>query len=148
MEQIKDPVVLSRLESLGFKAAGAKVKELSVRKRKMALAYEHYRFVRPQKIDEFNAKLRAKTAQGYNRSYQTLSFTLVEHYPDVPPAHVLDKMEEAVGRDCFDVFEVAHIVNVKDPILFGRVHGCPDLFYIDQWDDDVKIEDILAPNEG
>lgn len=77
-----------------------------------------------------------------------LSFTLVEHYPEVPPAHVLDKMEEAIGRSCFDVFEVAHIVNVKDPILFGRVQGCPDLFFIDQWDDDIRIEDILATNEG
>lgn len=144
--QVKqEPEVIDRLERLGFKTAGAKVKELSVKQRKMAIAYEHYRFVRPEKIEAFNQKLRKK---GSAMSYQTLAFTPVESYAEVPPAHVLDKMETAIERKCFDAFEVAHIVNVKDPILFGRIKGCPDRFFIDQWDDDVRIEDILKPNEG
>lgn len=143
----QEPAVIDRLERLGFKAAGAKVKELSIKQRKMAIAYEHYRFVRPEKIDAFNEKLRKNTRES-NGSYKTLSFTAVENYGEVPPAHVLDKMEQAIDRKCFDSFEVAHIVDVKDPILFGRIHGCPDRFFIDQWDDDVRIEDILKPNEG
>ncbi len=147
MEQIThEPAVIDRLEKLGFKAAGAKVKELSVKQRKMAIAYEHYRFVRPEKIDAFNAKLMNQSRKGGD--YKTLAFTPVESYPEVPPADVLDKMEIAMERKCFDQFEVAHIVNVKDPILFGRIKGCPDRFFIGQWDDDVKIEDILKPNEG
>jgi len=146
MEQIKEPAVLDRLERLGFKAAGAKVKELSVRKRKMANAYENYRFVRPEKIDAFNAKLMNQSRKGGD--YKCLTFTPVDQYSEVPPAHVLDKLEVAMERKCFDSFEVAHIINVKDPILFGRIQGCPDRFFIDQWDDDVRIEDILKPNEG
>lgn len=144
MAEVKD-VVIDRLEKLGFKAAGAKVKELSIKKLKMAIAYEHYRFVRPEKIQAFNEKLFRK---GSINGYQRLIFTPIREYAEVPPAHVLDKLEVAMERQCFDDFEVAHIVNVKDPILFGRVHGCPDRFFIDQWDDDVKIEDILKPNEG
>lgn len=141
----QDPVVVDQLERLGFKIAATKVKEASVKKRKMAIAYEHYRFVRQEKIDAFNAKLRK---QGSSYDYKTLAFTPVESYPEVPPADVLQKMETAVERKCFDQFEVAHIINVKDPILFGRIKGCPDRFFIGQWDDDVKIEDILKPNEG
>lgn len=146
MEQIKEPAVLDRLERLGFTAAGAKVKELSLRKRKMAIAYEHYRFVRPEKITAFNEKLMRDSRKGGD--YKTLTFTPVDRYAEVPPAKVLDSLETAQGRKCFDSFEVAHIINVKDPILFGRISGCADRFFIDQWDDDVKIEDILKPNEG
>jgi hypothetical protein len=142
----EQPAVIDRLEKLGFKAASSKVKELSIKKRKMAIAYEHYRFVRPEKIEAFNRKLEKESRRG--SEYKTLSFTPVESYSEVPPGHVLEKMEAAVDRKCFDQFEVAHIINVKDPILFGRIHGCPDRFFIDQWDDDVRIEDILKPNEG
>lgn len=145
--QTKDPAVVDRLEKLGFKKAGAKVKELAILQRKMAIAYEHYRYVRPEKIDAFNKKLYDKTRDKLGQ-YQRLSFTPVENYEEVPPTHVLDAMDVALGRNCFDSFEVAHIVNVKDPILFGRITSCQDRFFIDQWLDDVKIEDILTPNEG
>lgn len=141
----KETVVLEKLEKLGFKVAGAKVKELGTRKRKMALAYEHYRFVRQDRIDAFNKKLRDN---GNSFDYKRLSFTPVEDYPHCPPEDVLDKMGVAVDRQIFDHFEVAHIIQVKDPILFGRVKGCPDRFFIGQWDDDCRIEDILGPNEG
>ena len=57
-------------------------------------------------------------------------------------------LEEAKKLDCFDEFEIAYIAEVKDPILFGIVKGCSTKFYVAQWDDDVRIEDILAPNEG
>jgi hypothetical protein len=52
-----------------------------------------------------------------------------------------------VTDDCFDSFEIAKIQwkrEIKDPILFGRIDGCPDRFYVSQWDDDVRIEDILG----
>ena len=31
----------------------------------------------------------------------------------------------------------------KDPIIFGKITGCTDLFFITQWYDDVSIEEIL-----
>lgn len=136
-----------RLEKLGFKRASSQVRVLAERKRKMMIAYENFRFVTEKKVQEFNAKLRA-TARNTRIAYNELYFTDVQAYEGVPPGHVLQAMEEAMNLGCFDKFEIAAIREVKDPILFGRITGCGDRFYIAQWDDDVKIEDILKPNEG
>jgi len=150
-----DTQTVDRLQKLGFKTAGDKVKKAAEKKRKLAIAYEHYRFVKQEKIDAFNAKLRKKTEkrESYTTTWQTLAFTPVKDYAEVPPEEVLEKMEEAIDKNCFDVFEVAYIetmsqTKVPDPILFGRINGCPDRFFISQWDDDVKIEDILSAKEG
>ena len=35
------------------------------------------------------------------------------------------------------------IKEIKDPIVFGVINGCPDKFFISQWDDDIKIDDIF-----
>lgn len=132
-----------RLSRLGFGAAATKIKEAKIMSRKLAIAYEHYRFVRQEKIDAFNQKLRMDS-----NSYKMLAFTDINQYDQVPPGHVLEALEVAMERKCFDSYEVARIVEVKDPILFGRINNCPDRFFIAQWDDDVKIEDIISPNEG
>ena len=65
---------------------------------------------------------------------------------EFPPDTVLDALEKAKEDNCFDTFEVAKISwieEIKDPILFGIIEGCSDKFFISQWDDDVKIEDLL-----
>lgn len=151
--QTVKPGVGDRLEALGFKRAATVVKEISARKRKLALAYEHYRFVRPELIDEFNYKLKQKTlgsskADPLDQTYQELAFCNIADYEGTPPAEVLDALEIAQGRKCFDSYEIGYIRNVKDPLLFGRINRCGDRFFIAQWDDDVKIEDILKANEG
>ena len=135
-----------RLEKTGFKAASKRVTELRERKRKLMIAYENYRFVRQEKIDAFNEKLRKQKSK--DGSYSLLDFSPIESYEGAPPESVLDALETAQARNCFDTFEVAYIRRVKDPILFGRIKACPDRFFIAQWDDDVKIEDILKPHEG
>lgn len=135
------------LKRLGMKAAAAKVERLKILKRKMAIAYEHYRFLRPEKINAFNEKLRKQTFKNY--TYQQLTMTALQDYAEVPPPEVLKELETALERKCFDAFEVAHIVEVKeDPLLLGVITGCKDKFFIGQWDMDVKIEDILRENEG
>jgi len=138
---------LERLTKLGFKTAAKKAVQLKDKARKLAIAYEHYRFVRQEKIDAFNQKMLRNTMND-PEGYKKLAFTSIEDYHGVPPNEVLDALETAQGRKCFDTFEVAYIKRVKDPILFGRVSGCPDRFYIAQWDDDVKITDLLKENEG
>jgi hypothetical protein len=147
VNETKDPAVIDRLEKLGFKAASAEVKLLATRKRKMALAYELYRFVRPERINDFNARLKMQTRK-QNGGYQVLDFQPIEHYKTVPPADVLNALEIAQDRQCFDRFEIAYIREIEDPILFGRIDGCGDRFYIGAWDKDVSIEDLLKPNEG
>jgi len=151
----------TRLRALGLKQAADRLDVLAPRKRKMAIAYELYRFVRPEKINEFQATLRKKTEtkiDKYSTAYKTLKIMPLEHYEDVPPDTVLVNLEKAqslkvAGESVFDSFEIAFVANavdvkMPDPILFGRIKGCEDRFFIDQWDDDVKIDDILKPNEG
>jgi hypothetical protein len=144
--------VQDRLARLGFKTAATKIKTLTEKKRKLAIAYEHYRFVTVEKMQAFQDKLRQeshKRAAITGRSqWKELAFTPLDLYTETPPAHVLDNLEVAMDRKCFDKFAVAHIVNVDDPILFGYIEGCTDHFFIDQWDNDVKIQDILKNNEG
>lgn len=137
----------ARLKRLGFTKAAESIMQTKRLARKLAVAYEHFRFVRIEKIQEFNAKLYLKTKNDRD-GYKKLSFTPLGHYEATPPADVLDALETAITRDCFSSFEVAHITRVPDPILFGVVDGCTDRFFIAQWDNDVKIEDILKENEG
>ncbi len=144
-------VIASRLEKLGFKRVAQELKFMGERKRKLAVAYENYRYVRQERIDAFNAKLKKETLTGkepYSGAWKALEFTTIESYPKVPPDEILALLETAQERKCFDAFEIASIREVKDPILFGRIQNCPDRFFIGQWDTDVKIEDILMPSEG
>jgi len=133
-----------RLAKLGLQAASDKVGSA----RKMQLAYKNYLFVSAEKIASFNQKLREDTLKEDKRAYtfKRLNFIPLRQYQEVPPVHVLDALEKAQELGCFDTFEVAKIEwveEVKDPILFGRIYGCGDYFFISQWDDDVKFEDIL-----
>jgi hypothetical protein len=147
-----------RLEKLGFTKASEELKIKEELKRKMTIAYEHFRYVRPEKITAFNEKLKQETIKregkkGVNlyENYDKLSFTSIKEYETIPPTDVLEKIEEAQEIGCFDEFEIAKIESVKeykDPIVFGKINGCSDLFFVAQWDNDVSIEDILMPNEG
>lgn len=144
---------IEKLEKAGFKAATDKVKRLKEMKRKMAIAYEHFRYVRQEKIDAFNERLGKESMKDNPSSYtyKRLMFIPIDQYQEVPPSDVLDKVEVAQEIGCFDTFEVARIQDVvvqKDPIVFGRIEGCPDRFFVAQWDDDVTIEQILKENEG
>jgi hypothetical protein len=141
-----------RLEKLGFKTAATDLALLVERKRKLALAYEHYRYVTPEKVGAFNTKLLHKSGKNLhsmvNMEYQVLVFTPIQDYATVPPEEVLAALETAQDRKCFDSYEIASIKNVKDPLLFGRVEGTANRFFIAQWDTDVSIDDLLKENEG
>lgn len=152
-ETLPQTITSQRLESLGFKKLAAHVAHLKQKKWKLMTAYEHYRVVSMDKVLAFNENLQKKTFKEnpgtFSQSWQTLAFCSVEKYDKVPPEPVLAEMQIAVDRKCFDSFEVAHIKEVvKDPLLFGRIDGCTDRFFIAQWDDDVKISDLLKANEG
>ena len=149
---------INQLEKLGFKQAVSELKEKQELKRKMSIAYEHFRYVKPEKFDAFNEKLKEKTLKetgeaGKNlyHNYDKLAFISVEKYATIPPQDILDKIEEAQKMECFDTFEICKIESIheyKDPIVFGVINGCPDKFFVAQWLDDIKIEDILMENEG
>jgi hypothetical protein len=145
----------ARLEALGFSFAAQQVKAKKIKAKKLMLAYEHYRFVRQENIDRFNKALYTKTyGKNVMYAYQRLELTPIGLYTNVPPSEVLDALETAKaleyapGAKVFDAYEVAYIQDVKDPILFGRVNGCTDKFFIADWGEDVKITDLLKENEG
>jgi len=144
----------SDLEELGFIKAAEDLKVKREMARKMRIAFEHFRVVTPDAITRFNEDLRkrtTKTGQFSTYSYQRLRFTPIAQYGQIPPTAALEALRAAKGLKCFDAFEVADIESVQvipDPILFGVITGCENKYFIAQWDEDVKIEDILKPDEG
>lgn len=147
--EVKPQITQERLARLGLKTVAANFNKLTDRAKKMKIAYKHYRFITPAKMEAFQTKLRKRTQSEYGMRYQALAFTPLDAYTKIPPEDVLFKLEVAMGLECFDKYEVAHIVEVKkDPLLLGVIDGCHDRFFIGQWDDDVKITDILKDNEG
>ena len=136
--------VQTRLKKLGFKAAAANMDTAA----KLAVAYDEYQFIEQSAVNAFNAKLREDTLREDSRArdYKKMIFVALDKYGEVPPPTVLDKLENAMSKGIFDNFEIAKIDwvhEMKDPIIFGRINGSDDRFYIAQWDDDVRIEDII-----
>lgn len=148
------------LKELGFETASQILAEKKIRAKKLMVAYEHYRFVTSDLIDKFNSDLKRKTYKEANidkngtysyPTYDMLKFQAIRTYTEIPPANVLEDLKLAKSRNCFDEFEIAKVQSVEvrpDPIIFGRIHGCADRFFISQWDNDVKIEDILQEGQG
>jgi len=157
MEELKGKEQAKRLKDLGLAVAAQALETEIEFKRKTVIAYEHFRYVTPEKITDFNNKIKEKTHKDHGNGYSTystydrLEFVNLGIYGSIPPENVLQDLEKAKSMNCFDKFEIAKISSVEvrpDPILFGVIEGCPDRFYISQWDNDVSIEDILQENEG
>lgn len=144
------------LKELGLTKAAAKIDKGLELKKKMAIAYENYRFVSPDVFERFQAQLKEKTYKKKGGEYgagsfDTLKFIALSDYAEVPPPDCLLDLKKAKDMGCFDSFEIAKVETVEvrpDPIIFGLIKNCVDKFYITQWLDDVKIEDILKQHEG
>lgn len=144
---------ITELKRLGLTAAAAVIHDASQLSAKLKIAYERYRFLTPTAIQKFQDKLRAEqvTDEKGVRIYKQLRFTALESYPKIPPDHVLAALMQAKEVGCFDTFEVVDLETITvlpDPLLLGCITGSEDKFYITQWDDDVKIQDILQADEG
>jgi hypothetical protein len=148
----------AELRELGLTEAANKMKRARETARKLRIAFEHFRVVTPDHLQRFQGELVEKgmRANAYSNpyggyTYQSLKFTALEAYPEVPPREVLQKIREAKELKCFDRFEVLtmeSVVVVPDPVVFGIVNGCDNKYFVAQWDDDVKIEQILREDEG
>lgn len=68
----------------------------------------------------------------------------VKDYTGIPPQKVLDRLKQVGEMKIFDYFTIASMKEVKDPIIFGRFEDDNDnRYFVDQWGDDVKIEDLM-----
>jgi len=136
-----------KLQELGFGLIAKQVAAKDAMNSKVHIAYNNYEFITHKEYLDFNRDLRKRTEikDKYESTFDALILTNITNYPELPPAHVLSSLQIAKDRNCFDTFEIAKIESIKeviDPILFGRINGCSDMFFIDQWDNDVKFEDI------
>jgi hypothetical protein len=144
----------AELRELGLTEAANKMKHQRELARKLRIAFEHFRVVTPDQISRFQQELLEKRRAGLysgGYTYQALKFTALESYPNVPPSEVLEKIRGAKELKCFDRFEVLTLETVEvipDPVVFGIIDGCDNKYFVAQWDDDVKIEQILREDEG
>lgn len=145
---------IEKLNELGFKTIHKMIKGNMDVMKNLHLAYQNHDFITSDDVREFRKKLKKATfskkkdSQGYiHQSWETLQFTDVADYKAVPPMQILDKMQTAKDFKCFRVFQIAQIVKINrlvkpDPILFGRINGCTDLFIIAEWGNDVTVAAI------
>jgi len=145
----------AELRELGLTTAANKVKQARDLARKLRIAFEHFRVVTPEILDRFRKELYGHSyelnARNYSYTYKDLRFTALENYTEVPPREVLSKIKDAKELKCFDRFEVATLETVEkvpDPVVFGIIDGCDNKYFVAQWDDDLKIEEILREAEG
>lgn len=164
-----------QLHKLGFVTAASEMQRhkeaapLALRQ-KLRTAFEFYRVVEPHHIERHNNMLKSLTRKLTRKwrqysevhreySFLQLDFTTIHNYPAAPPAEVLVELQKAKEMGCFDRFEVCTlgrhtlrestpVFRMPDPILFGRIDGSENRYFIAQWDDDIKIEDILREDEG
>lgn len=149
---------VERLQQLGLTRCATEITQEMTLREKLAKAYEKYRYLTPAKVRAFDDRLRKETEKvegenqwGQIKAYKRTKLTALQQYDKVPPDAVLDALEAAKADGCFDAFSVMTLEwhkEVPDPILFGQITGCEDLFFITQWDDDVKIEDFIKDQEG
>lgn len=124
------------LKELGLEKVAEKILKKKEGKEKLLKAVE-YKYATQTEIDDYCKEL--------NKYGKRLVLTPIKEYKNLPPDDVLSDLKIAQDKKCFDEFLIAHVEKVKDPILFGRIKDFPFLyFYIGQWGDDVKIEDIIG----
>jgi len=146
---VKSQVELA--EEVGFTAAAKRMEsEYSVAKR-VIRACTDYKCVTKEEVDAFNDKLKLSTMKdtSYSATWKELTMTAIEDYSEMPPRDVLIALRHAKATGIFDRFEIATITNREhvrdpDPILFGRIEGTGDRFFIAEWGDDVKLSDIVS----
>jgi len=151
-------ITIQELKEAGLTRAASELEKKLEMKRKLTLAFERFRVVKPEAIDKFNEALKARTLKREGKKgvnlweiHDKLCFIKLEEYGGAPPVEVLTRLKEVREMNLFDAFEVAKIESIKeykDPIVFGRIDNCPLRFYVAQWDTDIRIEDLIAENEG
>ncbi len=125
------------LKGLGMDKIAEKLLRKKGGKDKLIKAIDTYRYATKEDIDSYSEEL--------SRYDKRFVLQPIRDYNSLPPDNVLDELKKAKDNKCFDEFYIGYIEKVEDPILFGKITDFPTLhFYIAQWGDDVKIEDIIG----
>lgn len=151
----KQEQLAKELRELGLATAASTIKVRSNKRDRMVKAYENYKYVTQEHLTRYNKELRRKTekCRGKDIVFQEAALIGIEGYPEIPPKDVLEALKTAKATQIFDSFQILRVeqrterapeARKKDPILFGRVDGCGDFFFIAQWGNDVKFEDLVT----
>jgi hypothetical protein len=125
------------LKEVGMDAVAENLLKKKRGRERLLKAVELYKYATGEDIDDYNKDIRQHGKE--------LEMVEIKDYKQLPPDEVLEALKKAQGLDLFDTFHIAYIRKVKDPILFGKIKAFKNLyFYIAQWGDDVKFEDILG----
>jgi len=78
-----------------------------------------------------------------NPEFQEYSYkiTNIKDYKQPIPLNILKSYQQAKQRNLFDNIIVVGLK--KDPLLIGLMDFSNDWYFIDQWDNDLRIEDIM-----
>lgn len=125
------------LKELGMDTVAETLLKKKRGRERLLTAVEKYQYATGEDIDDFNAEMK--------NHGRRLVIVEVKDYKRLPPDNVLEALKKAQSDDLFDSFHIAYIERIKDPILFGQIKAFKNLyFFIAQWGDDVKFEDILG----
>ncbi len=125
------------LKELGMDAIAEDLLKKKRGRERLLRAVEDYQYATGEDIDDYNKDLKQHGKE--------LAIVEIKDYKRLPPDYVLEELTKAKAKDLFDTFHIAFIRKVKDPILFGKIKAFKNLyFFIAQWGDDVKFEDILG----
>jgi hypothetical protein len=128
---------ITLLKELGLNAISERLLRKKTGKEKLLIAIDKFRYASQEDLDEFNKEMKQ-----YNKELVTVE---MKNFDRLPPDDVLEDLKKARSEKCFDSYHISFIRQVKDPILFGKIDGFKELyFFISQWGDDVKIEDIIG----
>jgi hypothetical protein len=142
---------IERLEKLGLKSqARILEQEIVLRQKLNKLKEWDYNILTHSSIEKYDGS----TSMGLKN---VVKIDSVEKYVGIDnstaakdkiiPDVVLDKFQEAKDRCLFDSFAILWVEKIKnDPLLLGQIDGCSDYFFIAEWGDDIKFEDIANEN--
>ena len=125
------------LKELGMETVAEDLLKKKRGRERLLKAVELYQYATGEDIDDYNKEIKTHGKE--------LEIVEIKDYKRLPPDDVLEALKEAQAKDLFDTFHIAYIRKLKDPILFGKIKAFKNLyFFIAQWGDDVKFEDILG----
>jgi len=136
---------IARLQSVGAtRQAEILEKQLRLRQRLVALKDWDYPVLKRTTLEKFQSNNYRVIVHIHDLEHYVGNTDAGDEKDRLIPDDVLDKIEQARERRLFDAFQVMWAEKVKDPIVFGVLDGCQDMFFVAEWDDDITFEQLLA----
>lgn len=109
-----------------------------VNKRQELLDYK-YIVITQKQIDTFMRRISGGSIYD-RREWHERTLDSSSH---LPPPKVVEAIKIHQDRKVFDYLTIACVLNVPDPIVFGRLNDSDDRFFIAQWGEDVCLDDLI-----